>query len=541
MCCWHQSWSPDGENHSVNTQVLGKLCNGALDLVSFCQCLTYVFFVFVFLDSDSHSDHFSKGPGPEAFLIQKTDLNDPQLKTLVQVEPPFSEPGTEHLTTPPYMHHLPYWLPNSATDSSLSLVHPLDPSLVPDVKPSSGTPAMPNAPSAVSGILADPEKKDLVASGLLQPAVHRFKVAPSHGQRAADVSAAAPPLPVRTISVISPCPAPYSSPLQPDQASVDTGPPHMDTQPATNAGLPSPPLCSAFAPSSAPTSANATPSVVPAAAPGPPQSPSPAVTHSTAAYSDCTSYSSSNPSCGGATVTHGNTVTAQQAQQQQRLLGCGACGCHNNCGGRTGVTSDGGGNTSGCQAPLLFAGHQMAAVRQVFNGPPPLFQLANLCSSSYLPHAQPLHQVNATGALSPFFPSAPPSYGPLHSQNPAEVPSHILGMQAVAAVAAANYNIQQQMAASSSICQRVYQQQMYPKLLSMVPAAPLPRSGVNKKNGNVSCYNCGISGHYAQECNQLSKDSSQGRHKSFALPKIYASHWFLLVSLLLQCPLTRRC
>lgn len=487
----------------------------------------FLVFCLFLLDSDSHSDHFSKGSGPEGFLIQNTDLNDPQLKTLVQVEPAFSEPGTDHLTIPPYMHHLPYWLPNSATDSSLSLVHPLDQSLVPDVKPSSGTPVMPNAPSAVSGILADPEKKDLAASGLfpvgtstVQPAVHSFKVALSHSQGAADVSAAAPPLPVRTVSVISPCTTPYSSPLQPDQASVDTGPPNMDTQPATNTSLTSPPLCSAFTPSTAPTSGNATPSlglvqtVVPAAAPGPPQSPSPAVTHSTAAYSDCTSYSNSNPSCGGATVTHGNTVNVQQAQQQQqqRLLGCGACGCHNNCGGRTSVTSDSSGNASGCQAPLLFAGHQMAAVRQVFNGPPPLFQLANICSSSYLPQAQPLHQVNATAALSPFFPSAPPSYGPLHSQNPAEVPSHILGMQAVAAVAAANYNIQQQMAASaSSICQRLYQQQMYPKLLSMVPTATLPRSGVNKKNGNVSCYNCGISGHYAQECQQLSKDSSQGR------------------------------
>lgn len=389
---------------------------------------------------------------------------------------------------PPYMHHLPYWLPHSATDSPLSLVHPLDQSAVPDPGPSCGTPAAPGAPSAVSGLLVDPEKKDPVpvppslypaGGAAAQPAVQRFKVALPHSQRAADVSPAPPP------------------------AS-----PHVDTQAAANSGLSSP-LCPAIASASvAPASATGTPSAGPPAAPGPPQSPSPAVPPGAAAYSEGSAYSSSTP---------GNAVSVQQVpqqQQQQQLLGCGACGCHNNCGGRTSMSSNGSGSASSCQAPVLFAGHQMAAARQVFSGPPPLFQLANLCSSSYLPQAQPQppHQVNGTAALSPFFASAPPHYGPLHSQNPAEVPSHLLGMQAVAAVAAANYNLHQQMAASaSSLCQRVYQQQMYPNLLSMVPAATLPRSGANKKSGSVSCYNCGVSGHYAQECHQLSKDSTQGR------------------------------
>lgn len=78
-------------------------------------------------------------------------------------------------------------------------------------------------------------------------------------------------------------------------------------------------------------------------------------------------------------VTHGNTVTIQQVQQLQ------GCGCHNNCGGKMSVTNNSSGSVSSCQAPLLFAGHQMSAARQVFSGPPPLFQLANLCSSSYLP------------------------------------------------------------------------------------------------------------------------------------------------------------
>lgn len=131
------------------------------------------------------------------------------------------------------------------------------------------------------------------------------------------------------------------------------------------------------------------------------------------------------------------------------------------------------------------------------------------------------------------FCSSPLWSSPLSEPGRSAITYGILGMQAVAAVAVANYNIQQQMEASvSSPCQCVYQQQTYPNLLSMIPTATWPRSGVNKRNGTVSCYNCGISGQYAQECNMLSRDST-GRHKSFALLKTYVHHWFLLVSFLL--------
>lgn len=114
---------------------------------------------------------------------------------------------------------------------------------------------------------------------------------------------------------------------------------------------------------------------------------------------------------------------------------------------------------------------------------PSFFTLPSLCNGSYLNQA---HQSNGT-QLPFFLPQSPYANGLMHDP--------VMGSQA-------NYGMQQ-MAGFG----RFY------------PVYPAPNVVANtngsgpKKNGNVSCYNCGVSGHYAQDCKQSSMEASQqGNH-----------------------------
>ncbi|XP_061661504.1 zinc finger CCHC domain-containing protein 2 [Syngnathoides biaculeatus] len=507
-------------------------------------------------DTDSHSDDSCKVPGPGMFFAHQ---GDPSVAGNPMSVHPLSSnnhtaqidfPGPENsIQFPPlsFMHPLPDVLPNGACDPPLTVPPPPTQGLLPDGKPPSGPLMMPMPPGVpVMPAPGELEKRDTMpAFGVLsmgfqpgvQPMVQRFKTALALSQGGHDgltespstlvASQSAQQAPLRPIGATSSGLAMYPTSLQcQDAGALSTGLtrslPLGEASHSKHPGLTLPsglPSAYALSPGSAPAGTGLVPAppAVPTHTPGPAPTPSPALAHGTA-LSDCLSYSNASASCGSgcdnpvALQTQQQQVPPQQAAppQQQHLMGCGTCGCHNNCGSR------GGGNSaSGCQAPLFFPSHQMAAaVRQVFSVPPPLFQLTSLCINSYLTQGQPPHQANGAATLPTFYPAAPPAghpsaYGHLHSHSHshADVPSHMLSTQVVAAAAAASYNLQQQMTPVASF-QRIYQQ-VYPNPLGMLQAATLGGGGVNKKNGSVSCSNCGVSGHYAQDCNQPSIDSTQ--------------------------------
>ncbi|KAM5218147.1 zinc finger CCHC domain-containing protein 2 isoform 4-T5 [Hipposideros larvatus] len=242
-------------------------------------------------------------------------------------------------------------------------------------------------------------------------------------------------------------------------------------QPPASYTLPGSPLAASVLPtqnsSVLSTAATSTPSAgvgssqapsgpaVPTHTPGPAPSPSPALTHSTA-QSDSTSYISAV----GNMNANGTVLPPQQ-------MGSGPCG---SCGRRCSCGTNGNLQLNSYYYPNPMPG----PVYRV-----PIFPLQSICNGSYLNQA---HQ--SSGNQLPFFlPQTPYANGLVHDP--------VIGTQA-------SYGMQQ-MAGFG---------RYYPTYPAPSVVANTSSSGP-KKNGNVSCYNCGVSGHYAQECKQSSMEASQ--------------------------------
>ncbi|KAH0617979.1 hypothetical protein JD844_016817 [Phrynosoma platyrhinos] len=198
------------------------------------------------------------------------------------------------------------------------------------------------------------------------------------------------------------------------------------------------------------------PPAIPTHTPGPAPSPSPALTHSTA-QSDSTSYISAV----GNTNANGALLSPQQ-------LGSGPCG---SCGRRCSCGTNG-----SLQINSYFYHNPLPG--QVYRVPP-FFTLPSLCSGSYLNQA---HQTNGTQI--PFYlHRGPYPNGLMHDP--------VMGSQT-------NYGMQQMAG--------------YGRYYPVYPAQNVvanTNGACPKKNGNVSCYNCGVSGHYAQDCKQSPMEANQ--------------------------------
>ncbi|XP_075069052.1 zinc finger CCHC domain-containing protein 2 isoform X3 [Mixophyes fleayi] len=198
------------------------------------------------------------------------------------------------------------------------------------------------------------------------------------------------------------------------------------------------------------------PLTVPTHSTGPAPSPSPALTHSTA-QSDSTSFISAAV---GNTSTNGTILPPQQ-------MGSGACG---SCGRRCSCGNSG--------VPVGSYYYPNPITGQMYTRVPP-FMIPSICNNTYLSQA---HQSNGT-QFPVFLHQTPYTTGLIHDP--------VLGGQA-------NYGMQQMAS--------------FARLYPVYPATNVvgnSNGSVAKKNGNISCFNCGVTGHYAQDCKQPPMEANQ--------------------------------